>query len=376
MRIGIVTFWWSEDNYGQILQLFALQTYLKKGGHHPFLIRYAPWKDRRLVVLFSTIGHTLFHPAKIWRFIVNGLTDYRIRNNNRKHDRKFTSFLKQEICFTERIYSAADLCKYPPVADVYITGSDQVWGGRLPHPIYFLQFGDPKVKRISFSASFGDSLIFFHPFYYKKLKPCLDKFDFITVRDAKALEICRNAGIQGASLIPDPTLMIDLSHYDRLCSDQVVPSGPYCLVYMLEKENLATLKIEAISAFINAKGLKMIYVASQGRFDKFPKSYPTIPEFLSYIKNAEFVITNSFHGAVFSILYTKKFAIVPQRKGNRTRIDTLLSRYGLERHLAEIPSHLERAYNQTMNRINIRSVTLNNRMETEALFSEKLSSLS
>lgn len=375
MRIGIVTFWWSKDNYGQILQLFALQAYLRKRGHDPFLIRYAPWKDMRRMFSFSNVWHTLFHPFKIWRFIINGVTDFRIRKNNTKHDRKFTVFLRQMICYTDRIYSAADLYTNPPPADMYITGSDQVWGGRLPHPIYFLRFGDRKVKRMSFSASFGDSLIFFHPIYSAKLKPYLDKFDLITVRDSKALEICKKGDIHNVFLVPDPTLMIDMSHYDSLCLDQVVPPAPYCLVYMLEKEDLTTVKMEAISNFINEKGMKMIYVASQGRFDKFPKVYPTIPQFLSYIKNADFVITNSFHGAVFSIIYTKKFAIIPKRKGSRTRIDTLLSCYGLEHHLAETPSHLERAYSQTINRMDIRSITLKNRIETDTLLSEKLSSL-
>lgn len=374
MRIGIITFWWSKDNYGQILQLFALQSYLRKRGHDPFLIRYAPWKDMRRLFSLSNVWHTLFHPSKIFRFIIEGLTAYRIRKSNAKHDRQFASFLKQTISFTDRIYSAAELCTYPPLADMYITGSDQVWGGRLPHPIYFLQFGDPKVKRVSFSASFGDALIFFHPFYSSKLKSYLNKFDLITVRESKAIEICKRADIQNVFLVPDPTLMIDLSCYDQLCFPQLVPSEPYCFVYMLENEKLTMVKMQDISDFVKEKKLKMIYVASQGRFDNYAKVYPTISQFLSYIKNANFVITNSFHGAVFSILYSNNFAIIPKRKGNRARIDTLLSCYGLEHHLVETQSQLEYVYDQTMNKLNISLITLKNKKEAESVFSQMFSS--
>lgn len=374
MKIGIVTFWWSKDNYGQILQLFALQTYLRGLGHDPFLIRYAPWKDTWRMFSFSNMWHTFFHPSKILKYIINKFTEYKIRQNNTTHDRKFECFLRQTIHATDRLYSADDLFNNPPVADVYITGSDQVWGGRLPHPIFFLQFGDEQVKRISFSASFGDRLIFLNRFYYSRLKPCLDAFDLITVRESKALEICKKAGIAHVSLIPDPTLMIDLSSYDRLCYGQPIPSYSYGLVYMLENESLTTIKMDAISSFIKEKGLKMLYIASQGRFDNYPKVYPTIPQFLSYIRNADFVITNSFHGVVFSILYTKRFAVIPKRTGSRTRIDTLLSRYGLMHHWAETPSDLERVYHLTLDEPTIKSITLKNKLTAESLLSENLSS--
>lgn len=71
--------------------------------------------------------------------------------------------------------------------------------------------------------------------------------------------------------------------------------------------------MDDIAAFVKSIGIKMIYVASQGRFDKYIKQYPTIPQFLSYVKNADFVITNSFHGTVFSIMYHRKFAVIPKR---------------------------------------------------------------
>lgn len=374
MKIGIVTFWWSSDNYGQLLQLFALQTYLRKRGHDPFLIRYAPWKDAWRFFSFSKVWHILFHPSKILSFMINKRTDYKIRKNNIIHDRQFEGFLRETIHFTDRIYSSGDLFTDPPAADMYITGSDQVWGARLPHPVYFLQFGDKKVKRMSFAASFGDSLIFFHPFYYSKLKPYLNTFDLITVRELKALEICRNAGISEVSLIPDPTLMIEECDYDQLCLNQRALSYPYCLVYMLENEKLTTVKMSAVAEFIKTKGLKMMYVASQGRFDNYSKVYPTIPQFLSYIKNADFVITNSFHGTALSILYARKFAAIPQREGNRTRIDTLLSLYELKSHWVEVSSQLERVYNLPMDRVAVGSLILKYRIETDSLLSEKLSS--
>ncbi|WP_373278759.1 polysaccharide pyruvyl transferase family protein [Bacteroides gallinarum] len=263
------------------------------------------------------------------------------------HERKFTDFLSENILYTEQIYSTKELMQNPPVADCYITGSDQVWGALNPNPIFFLQFGSEETKRISFAASFGDGNSFLKDIYISKITPYLKKFDMVTVREYKALEICKKAGINGAMLFPDPTLLIDMSNYNRLLSSNPC-TDKYCLVYMLEEEQKTKMSMDDIAAFVKGIGIKMIYVASQGRFDKYAKKYPTIPQFLSYIKNADFVITNSFHGTVFSIMYHRRFAVIPKKNGNNTRIETLLSQYGLQKHIVKELSMIKIAYNDAV----------------------------
>ena len=320
MKIGIVTFWSSKDNYGQLLQLFALQTFLKELGHEPFSIRYAFWKDNSIPKLFKEY---FLLPWRIPRAIKNKIAERKVHKSNIVHERKFVDFLSENILYTEQIYSTKELINNPPIADCYITGSDQVWGALTPNPVFFLQFGAKEIKRISFAASFGDGNDFFKDRYISKVTPYLNKFDMVTVREYKALDVCKKAGINGCILFPDPTLLIDMSNYNRLLFSNL-STDKYCLVYMLEGEEKTKMSMDDIVAFVKDMGAKMIYVASQGRFDKYAKQYPTIPQFLSYIKNADFVITNSFHGTVFSIMYHRRFVVIPKKNGNNTRIETLL----------------------------------------------------
>lgn len=344
MKIGIVTFWSSKDNYGQLLQLFALQTFLKELGHEPFLIRYAFWKDNSIPKLFKEY---FLLPWRIPRAIKNKIAERKVHKSNIVHERKFVEFLSENILYTEQIYSTKELINNPPIADCYITGSDQVWGALTPNPVFFLQFGAKEIKRISFAASFGDGNDFFKDGYISKVTPYLNKFDMVTVREYKALDVCKKAGINGCILFPDPTLLIDMSNYNRLLFSNL-STDKYCLIYMLEGEEKTKMSMDDIVAFVKDMGAKMIYVASQGRFDKYAKQYPTIPQFLSYIKNADFVITNSFHGTVFSIMYHRRFVVIPKKNGNNTRIETLLSQYGLQQHIVEEPAMIKKAYNDVV----------------------------
>lgn len=364
MKIGIITFWSSKDNYGQLLQLFALQLFLKELGHEPFLIRYGFWKDNSTSKLFKEY---FLLPWRIPRAIKNKITERKVQKSNIVHERKFADFLSENILYTEQIYSAKELIQNPPVADCYITGSDQVWGTLNPNPIFFLQFGSKETKRISFAASFGDGNHFLKDMYIDKITPYLKTFDMVTVREYKALEICKKAGINGCALIPDPTLLIDMSNYNRLLSSNP-DTDKYCLVYMLEEEQKTKIGMDDIAAFVKSRGIKMIYIASQGRFDQYIKQYPTIPQFLSYIKNADFVITNSFHGTVFSIMYHRKFAVIPKKNGNNTRVTTLLSQYGLQKHIAKEFSSIKNAYNDTVNWNLVDNINLKKKKDTMDLW--------
>ena len=268
--------------------------------------------------------------------------------------------------YTEQVYSTKELIQNPPAADCYITGSDQVWGALNPNPIFFLQFGSKESKRFSFAASFGDGNSFLKDRYIYKITSYLKEFDMVTVRDYKALEICKKAGINGCVLFPDPTLLIDMSNYNSLLSSNP-GTDKYCLVYMLEEEQKTKIDMDDIAAFVKSIGIKMIYVASQGRFDKYIKQYPTIPQFLSYVKNADFVITNSFHGTVFSIMYHRKFAVIPKKGGNNTRVDTLLSQYGLQKHIAKKLPMIIAAYNDIVDWNLVDDINQKKKKETVAL---------
>ena len=331
MKIGIITYWWSQDNYGQILQCYALQTFLRNMGHDAFLIRNKEnVKNKRDIKWFCSL------PLKIIRIILNpnafllgrkfGKLETACVEVNKKHSRDFDVFKEKYIKSTS-IYTQEELFSNPPDADVYMCGSDQIWSG--VNPVYFLNFKLPRtVKRISYAASFGKTKL--SKKNIKKIAPWLKQFDVVTVRESSGIDICKEADRDDAICVPDPTLLLSSEAYMQLIENIPQNKEKYILLYLLGNE--VDFDISEFYKYASSKGLKVKYVASQGRIDQYGKIYPTISEWLHLIKDAEYVVTNSFHGSVFAITFNKKFLVIPLcglfSKMN-SRIDELLQMFNL-----------------------------------------------
>ena len=156
MKIGILTFWWSQDNYGQVLQCYALQKYLRDLGHDVFHIRYSSFKDVNHTPLFFRLLKA-FNPILSFKYLHGKKNKLKVLYEQKKCNRYFEDFKKKYILFSGNEYSAfSDLKSNPPSADVYIVGSDQVWNywnmrlWRYINPLhaYFLDFGSENVERI------------------------------------------------------------------------------------------------------------------------------------------------------------------------------------------------------------------------------------
>ena len=161
MKIGIMTFWWSNDNYGQLLQCYALQKYLRDKGHDVFSIKYNYTKDIKRNPLFFRLLKAC-NPILLFKYLLSKKRCAKILNEQNIYDRYFDDFREKYIHFSDFNYvSYEDLKQNPPDADVYIVGSDQVWNywnmklWRYINPlhVYFLDFGSEKIKRISYAAS-------------------------------------------------------------------------------------------------------------------------------------------------------------------------------------------------------------------------------
>lgn len=152
--IGLITYWNSEENYGQILQIFALQYYLKQKKCCPFLIKYSfiPTNTcsesflKRLIKLLSSY-------SKLRDSIKRRLFGVKKKEQISITDRHFKEFKDKYIESSSRIYSYQDLLNNPPKADGYIAGSDQIWN--FPDPVFLLNWVDDKISRFSYAASFG-----------------------------------------------------------------------------------------------------------------------------------------------------------------------------------------------------------------------------
>ena len=306
VRIGIITYWWSKENYGQILQMYALQQCLRIKGYDPFLIKYDPQKDSTIIKNKSKVYYfqKIFNPKSILRF-VEQKKNHRLRENERKiHPRLFNDFLQQNIQESDRKYnSILELRKYPPVADIYITGSDVVW--KSFRPAYYLDFGSSKIKRISYAASFGRENIPVEEL--KIIEPLLKKFNLVTVREFQGIDICAKAGRSDAKFVLDPTFLLPAKHYLDV-SSKVNHKENFCFLYLIGSETCLTIK--QILNKLNKSNLEVIYATCE-KYDKYSKVYPTIYEWLEYYAKTNFVVTNSYHGCIFAIIFNKDFVFLP-----------------------------------------------------------------
>lgn len=333
MRIGILTFCNSRDNYGQVLQCFALQEFLRKAGHEPFLIRYrdnrtsrAAGGERKSVLRYLKHFGTYYHLFQQRR---KEAAYYR---EEAKHDRNFRSFIEEHIAASPVIYDRWTITEQPPEADAYICGSDQIWGGDAA---YYLDFVPKGKKKIAYAPSFG-GVSNFTPTYREQVRTCLEDFAFIGMREESGVQTCRDIGRSDAIKVCDPTLLLSKEDYYRLLPPKSNSGKPYILLYLLGAPT--NINVKDVYKMAEQRGLEVKYIASQGQYDSFPKIYPSITEWLRLIRDAELVITNSFHGTVFSLINTTPFITVPlihSYKRMNTRITDFLTEIGLTNRISE-----------------------------------------
>lgn len=308
MKIGIMTFWESSDNYGQQLQVWALQQFLLKEGHSPYLIRFKRWHP---TISFSIKDYLRYQAKNIVNFLIN------IFDILSGRDRKFDSFRKNNIVSSKGIYNDYfQLCAHPPVADAYITGSDQVWNYEMRKEelkAFYLQFGPQKTKRLSYAPSIGYTTI------SNEVKPLmkeyLSSFDAISVRESKSVELIADLGYNAKHVL-DPTLLLKRSDYESLFSSSKRDKR-YIFIYSLNYYSQQDLPLDSIINYSKQNNCNVIVTKSRGVikptdfYHDVEYDYPTIGKWLSDIYNAEIVVTASFHGIVFAILFHKRFLFTP-----------------------------------------------------------------
>ena len=335
MKIGVLTYWWSEDNYGQILQCYALQKYLRDMGHDAYLIRYDPRKDYRPLPFLKKLLK-LSNPVRLVLYIYRLIQERRMALENKRFSRFFSDFKKDHIVQSPLLYTSYEqLQKQPPEADIYIVGSDQVWnfygkavtecGARIN--AFFLNFGQSTVKRIAYAASWGASVL--SDDFITEISPLLQRFNFVSVRERSGIDICAQCGVNDVCIMPDPVFLLPAEHYRKLYTVASVSSmnKRYVLLYMLN--NLCELSLPAVYQWAAERQLAVEYVTGNGVIDSYAKNFASIPEWLSLVDNAEYIITNSFHCCVFSVIFDKRFAVAPLIKKfspMNTRLSDLFTR--------------------------------------------------
>lgn len=333
MKIGIMTFWESQSNYGQILQVFALQTFLEQNGHEAFVIRYklvAPAARKKTIL-------ERVRDFKLTRFVNNRRYKGKKAFEQLKKPRQFDVFKKDYLKFSTGEYqSVPQLVATPPEADVYIAGSDQVWNNSfsVSCEAFLLGFGGQQTKRLSYAASFGKKEL--DPVTTELFERHIGKFNDVSVREKSGLEICRKLGVAG-TWVPDPTLLFNREEWLKLLgiTEQPAAAGneKHVLLYTLGNSAIKD-KRQYIQYAQQTAGQNVVHVSANE--DYAGAHYLTIPEWVAAIHKADFIITNSFHGVVFCIICNRNFVVLPNSghaAGMNERIDSLLGRLDLTDHL-------------------------------------------
>jgi hypothetical protein len=281
VKIGIITFWWANNNYGQLLQCYALQKYLLDAGHDVYLIRYNPNTDSRKTSTFHKIKSAL-NPYKLYKYFILKMSVLKEKKEEKRHPHSFDDFRKTYIKQSPRIYNSyEELVKDPPEADMYIVGSDQVWNfnwwgntlekvkGRIG--AYLLNFGDKKIQRVAYAASFGKEKI--DKQLIQAITPLMKNFSYVSVREKSGLEICRECGIDNAEWVPDPVMLLDVNQYRALYKDILLEDveSPYCLMYI--GNNYSKKLIRALFDWAKKKRLHIVFINMYGFYKKQTKTF-------------------------------------------------------------------------------------------------------
>lgn len=309
-------------NHGASLQAYALQTYLASLGHDVSIIDYKPDYLSGHFRL-DAVGNPKYDKPFVRQMYLAAKLPGRLRVLPRK--KAFDSFTEKYLHLTKRYGSFEELKLDPPEADIYFAGSDQIWNPLFKNgrdPAFYLDFVRRGV-RASYAASFAvDS---FPPELADAARAYLNNFDYISVREKTGLDILKSLGIDFGCVVPDPVFLLSRDEWSALVPQCDKAVEPYLLVYDFDRDPLVRSLARKIS---KERGLRIFSVFDESYADKcFPCAGPE--RFLELVRNASFVISNSFHATAFSMIFERDFAVTPRREKINTRMTDLCERAGV-----------------------------------------------
>lgn len=323
-------------NYGTVLQAYATQQILNQLGYKSEIIKYIPKRvSSKNVLLKSGDSSAKNFLRNIASIVVRMPGNVLIR-------KVFNDFIKEHLVFTESKYETVEqVRKNIPEADIFLTGSDQVWNSKYNEGIdyvYYLDFLPSGKKRVSYAASIGGDD--FEENEKSDIKRLLERYDYLSVREKSAQKAIQNLEINNVQHVLDPTLLLSAKSWNKLLTKRKT-NDKYLLLYILGRDKSIINIGEAIA---KERGLKIVKVGLDfilsSKVDN-NDMFCTPNEFLSYFYYADYVITNSFHGLSFILTFNKQFSIVlPKRFA--TRLESPLYQFGLSDRIIANKSDLDR----------------------------------
>ncbi len=327
-------------NYGGLLQAYALQTYLKKLGCEVETL------DRRMESAgrISLKGHAL----NLARLMMGRIKSLPTESRQAWILSELAAFRDRRLAMSRRIISEQEVRDYYRERDfvAFIVGSDQVWRPRYSPSIlnFYLDFlHDIKspAKRIAYAASFGVDDWEYSRECTEKCKILAQKFDSISVRESSAIQLCWDRLGVPAQWVVDPTLLLEPSDYEPLIAECEKNANAGCVLsYVLDPAPEKRTIADSVGRAVGAKvfSIKPRYSITQVRAKDIAKCrFPSVESWLHAFHDASFVVTDSFHGTMFSILFNKPFIAVGNSARGMARFESLLSQFRLTERLVESP---------------------------------------
>ena len=319
-KIGIITFYYKSKNYGGNLQAYALAQVLIERGYDaeqisfPRIFTINKAKKRRQIFrkdFFKVCFRKFFDIVN--RFFAS--------QENKKHhieerrEKAFLTFNQKVIPHSEQVYNKETIAQSIEKYDVFITGSDQVWNFLGDTPSYLLDFVPSNKIKLSYAASIAkDSLT---EEQKNMLRDSLKDYKAVSVREKSATQLLEGLSPVDVQVVLDPTLLLTSEDWDKVCADRVIHEK-YLLCYFLGN-NKRERKLA--KRFAREKGLRLVAIPHTAGIKLMDRKfgderlYDVSPEqFLSLIKHAEYVFTDSFHAVVFSNIYQKQYFVFNRSK--------------------------------------------------------------
>ena len=332
MKLGVLTHP-VAGNYGGMLQAYAMVKALNDCGYEAYNLEYEPRSFQR----------RLSHPIKRFK---DGLRSFLYRH-------KLVS-TKAKPPFPLALALGKDFrTKYIPSfkidspegtnlqgVDAVVVGSDQVWRRIYAAPMkslpyFFLGFVPEAVRKasISYAASFGTANWEGNDEETAECARLLSEFKAVSVREKSGVDICRDSLGTQAIQVADPTLLLQKEDYDKLIEGEntYAPEEPFLSAYVLDnKSNIES----SLREFAKSANVSLLHLNALTRNISKHLSFPlSVSQWLRFIRDSQYLITDSFHGCVFAIIFNKPFICLGNKKRGTARFDSLLSTYGLQDRL-------------------------------------------
>ena len=332
MKVGIMTLH-HTTNYGATFQAYGLWKAVKELGHEAEIIDYRSYR-----VAKAYLGKCL--PVRTTQKLNNQFIPYSIQAW------RMRKFLVDNMDLSrQKTYTKAGLKKFSQDYDVVICGSDEIWHINSPltgfDSSFFLDFVDPQTSRVSYAPSFSQTKDLGE--HKELICNLIDRFDAISVRDSHSLSIVKDCD-RTAQIVLDPTFLVDFSSLQS----QSQLTEKYILLYTVK--NFTEEQKKWLKSWINARPeLKKLPIISLGKSNAIAELnlISIAPEeWLEYFAKASYIITNSYHGTIFSLKYERPFTVFTTK--NNVKIKDLLKTLNLENRIID-SAQCDSEFKQSMN---------------------------